>query len=251
MQVRDVRVGYGAGAQAFEGSKVAFLRKVYSLFTLSVAFSAAGALVALHAGASASRAFIAVGGSRVAVPPLVAYFGNHYIIGMILMIGAIFGASMLRHKPVVNVIALFGMATLVGVILAPALFFAQIAAGLGGTISASPVRDAFLLAVAGFAGLTAVAVFSKRDFSFLGGALTMGLFVLIGASLINLFLGSAVFGLALSSVAVLLFGAYVLYDTSRILRAGEHDPVGGAISLYVDFLNIFMALLHILSARRE
>ena len=79
----------------------------------------------------------------------------------------------------------------------------------------------------------------------------MGLFVLIGASLLNIFLGSSVFGLAIASVSVLLFGAYVLYDTSRILRSGEDDAVGFAISLYMDFFNIFLAILRILSSRRE
>jgi modulator of FtsH protease len=82
-------------------------------------------------------------------------------------------------------------------------------------------------------------------------ALVMGLFVVIGASVLNLFIGSSVFGLAIASVCVLLFGAYILYDTSRLLRAGERDAVGAAISLYLDFLNLFLALLRILSARRD
>ena len=167
------------------------------------------------------------------------------------MLAVVFGASWVRHKPVINVIALLGMASILGVIFAPALFYAQLRAGMGATLSASPVRDAFLLSVTGFAGLTAYALVSRRDFSFLGGALTMGLFVVFGAAILNMFLGSSIFGLAISSVAVLLFGAYVLYDTSRLLRSEENDAVGGAIQLYFDFINIFLSLLHILSARRQ
>jgi modulator of FtsH protease len=93
---------------------------------------------------------------------------------------------------------------------------------------------------------------SKRDFSFLGGALSMGLWVLIGASLIGLFVGGNAFSLAIASVGVLLFGGFVLYDTSRMLRdPSNRDPVGAAIGLYLNFLNIFIFLLRILSSRRD
>jgi modulator of FtsH protease len=137
------------------------------------------------------------------------------------------------------------------VVIGPALFFAQLAAGLGGTISASPIRDAFILAAAAFIGLSGYALVTQKDFSFLRGALVMGLLVVIAASVLNIFIGSSIFGLAVASVCVLLFGAYVLYDTSRLLRAGENDAVGCAIALYLDFLNLFLALLRILGSRRS
>jgi FtsH-binding integral membrane protein len=98
---------------------------------------------------------------------------------------------------------------------------------------------------------TTFEIISSKNFSYLGGALSMGLFVVIGASLLNLFVGSSVVSLAISSVAVLLFGAFVLYDTSRLLHSDEEDAVGGAIQLYLNFLNIFLALLRILSSRRN
>lgn len=253
MDYRDARTSpWGAPyAAPAAGARLGFLKKVYGLFTASVAFSAIGALIALYAGVGSSQLAVNVGNAKVAVPPLVGFFAQHPFISMGIALASVFGASMVRHKPGINVAALFGMATILGVIIGPALFFAQLSAGLGGTLSASPIRDAFVLSSVGFSALTAYAFFSKKDFSFLGGALTMGLFVLIGASLINIFLGSSVFGLAISSVAVLLFGAYVLYDTSRILRSGEDDAVGAAIQLYMDFFNIFLAILRILSSRRE
>ncbi|HSN98869.1 MAG TPA: Bax inhibitor-1/YccA family protein [Candidatus Nanopelagicales bacterium] len=247
-------VGAGAwGTPAIPGvpSRVGFLKKVYGLFTASVAFSAIGAMVALNAGTSVSRAAVDGGAGRLTVPPLVALVAQHPFITLAVMLGVVFGASFVRHVRGLNVVALFGMATILGVLFAPALFVAQLRAGLGGTLSAAPVRDAFILSVVGFGGLTGYALFTRRDFSYMRGALTMGLFVVIGASILNLFLGSSVFGLAISSVAVLLFGAYVLYDTSRILQSGEDDAVGGAISLYLDFINLFLAILRILSARRD
>ncbi len=232
-------------------SRIGFLKRVYGLFTASILFSAVGAVVALNAGQASSQAFIRVGGGQVAVPPLVAFFSQHYIIAMLVMMGSVFGASAVRHVKGLNLLALFGMATAIGVVIAPSLFYATLAAGVGKTLSASPVRDAFLLSAVGFTGLTGYALTTKKDFSYLGGALTMGLFVVLGASLLNLFLGSSVFSLAISSVAVLLFGMYVLYDTSQLLKSDESDAVGGAISLYVNFLNIFLALLRILSSRRN
>jgi modulator of FtsH protease len=252
MDRRYVRAdAWGTPAVSGAASRVGFLKKVYGLFTASVLFSAIGAMVALYAGTSASRVTVPGGAGRVAVPPLIAFFAEHYFIGLGVALAAVFGASFVRHRPGLNVIALFGMATILGIVFAPALFIAQLSAGLGGTLSASPVRDAFILAAGGFGGLTLYALSTKRDFSYLGGALTMGLFVLIGASLLNLFLGSSVFSLAISSVAVLLFGAYILYDTSRLLHSNEDDAVGGAISLYLDFINLFLAILRILSARRD
>jgi modulator of FtsH protease len=242
---------WGASSLTQGGTRTAFLKRVYGLFTASVIFSAIGALVALHAGLSSSQVSLNVGSSRVAVPPLVAFFGEHYFIGLILMLGVVFGASVVRHVRGLNVLALFGMATVIGVVIAPSLFYATLAAGMGKTLSSAPIRDAFLLSVVGFGGLTGYALTTKKDFSFLSGGLTMGLFVVIGAGILNIFLGSSILGLAIASVSVLLFGAYVLYDTSRLLRSDERDAVGGAISLYLNFLNIFLALLRILSSRRD
>ena len=246
-------LGHVRGAQGISRaqSRSAFLKRVYGMFTGSILFSAIGALVALNAGVGSSEVSMRIGRELVRVPPLVAFFGQHYFIAFLVMMGVVFGASMVRHVKGLNVLALFGMATVIGVVIAPTLFYATAVAGLGNTLSASPVRDAFLLSVVGFSGLTAYALTTSKDFSYLSGALSMGLFVVIGASLLNIFLGSSVFGLAISSVAVLLFGAFVLYDTSRLLHSDEDDAVGGAIQLYLNFLNIFLALLRILSSRRD
>ncbi len=229
------------------GLDVAFLRKVYVLVTASVAVSAGGAAFALLAGADSPR-LLAPG---VAVPPLVGWFVAHPIMAIVLLLGGTFGASAVARKPGLNVVALFSLAALMGLFIAPAVYFTQLAAGEGGTLSPSPVLHAFGLAVASFVGLSAYALASRRDFSFLGGFLTMGLFVVIGAGLLNIFFGGAVFGLAIASVTVLLFGGYILFDTSRMIRAGENEPVPAALGLYLNFLNLFLALLRIFGARRD
>lgn len=231
--------------------KVAFLQKVYGLFTGSLAMAAIGALVALYAGAGVSQVTMQVGSEALTIPPLVAFFFNHPIMGMIIPFGAIMAASFLRYKPGVNVAALFGATFISGISLGPTLFLAQIMATGGGTLSPAPVRDAFLLTVMAFSGLTGYALVTKRDFSFLRGFVSMGLFVLLGAMFLNFFVGGASFTLAISSVGVILFGAYVLYDTSRLLREENRDAVGGALSLYLNFVNMFLFLLRILMSRRS
>jgi modulator of FtsH protease len=246
---------YGQGRSLVEAptDKLVFLRKVYALFTGSLVTACVGALVALYAGADISQVTMTIGRSVHRVPPLVGFFANHWIIGMLLFMGAFFGASMVRERPGVNVAALFGASFLSGLYIAPMIWFVQVQATQGMTLSTAPVRDAFLLTVLGFTGLTSYALLSKKDFSFLGGFLSMGLWVLIGASLLSFFVGGASFSLAIASVGVLLFGGYILYDTSRILHdPTNRDPVGAAIGLYLNFLNLFIFLLRILgSARRS
>ena len=160
--------------------------------------------------------------------------------------------TFLRRAPGINVVALFGYTLITGIFLAPALFIAQLYASQGATLDASPVRDAFLLTGLAFTGLSGYVLLSRKDFSFMGAALNMGLWIIIGASILGIFLHSAVLSLAIASVGVLLFCGYILYDTSRILNArSENDAVGAALRLFLDVVNLFMFLLRILSSSRE
>ena len=227
-------------------ARLAFLRKVYGLFFAGVLFAAGGALTALYTGTPIAL------GKGVAVPPLVAFVMQHTIISFVVYLAAFFGLSAVRHKPRINVVALLGFTFISGLFIAPALFVATLMAKMGSTLSSNPVRDAFLLATAAFGGLTGYALITRKNFSFLRGMLSMGLLVLLGAIVIGMFVGSQVFHLAIASVGVLLFGAYVLYDTSRLLHSEEPiTPVDAAIGLYLNFLNIFLFILQILSSGRR
>jgi modulator of FtsH protease len=227
---------------------VAFLRRVYLLFTGGVAFAVLGAMAALYAGTPVE---VASRGAVGYVPPVVAFAMQHWIVMFLVYLGAFFGASFARHIRGVNVAALFGYAFITGLFIAPSVFIAQVMAASGHTLDASPVRDAFLLTAAAFTGLSGYTLVSRRDFSHLGAALTIGLFVLIGASLLGFFVHAQVFHLAVASVGVLLFAGYILYDTSRIMRSGENDAVGAALSLFLDIVNLFLLLLRILSSSRD
>ncbi|WP_437969889.1 Bax inhibitor-1/YccA family protein [Sorangium sp. So ce260] len=233
----------GAPANAKAALRIDFLKKVYGLFTASLVVSSLGAMCALYIGAPDADE------GPSAMPPLVQLFADHPIISMGIVFGVMFGARAVRRVPGVNVLALFGMAAILGVTTAPALYMAQVAAGLGGTLSSAPVRDAFILTVLTFGSLTLGVLLSKEDLSFLASGLVMGAMVVLGAMLLNALLGSTLLGLAISSVSVLVFGGYVLYNTSRLLHSNEEDPVGGALDLYLNFINLFSSILHILSGR--
>jgi modulator of FtsH protease len=244
----------GAAVRADAGERLAFLRRVYGFFTLSVLAAVAGALASLYLGTDTSRVVVTTGsGLTATVPPLVAFFANHWIIGGLLLIGSVLGASFVRYRPVINVAALLGMGFVSGLVLAPAIWLTQLLAKDGTTLTSSPVRDAFLLTAAGFVGLTSYGLLSRRSFSFLGGFLSMGLWVVIGASVLAIFVQSSVFHLAIASAGVLLFGGYILYDTARLRDRPEvrPDAVGAAISLYLSVLNLFLFLLQIFRGSRN
>jgi modulator of FtsH protease len=228
---------------------LSFLRRVYLLFSGSIAFAILGAMAALYAGTPTT---VAIGrGAHVEVPPLVAFGLQHWFIMFLLYLGAFFAASFLRRARGINLVALFGYGLVTGLFIAPSLFFAQVLASQGHTLDASPIRDAFLLTGAAFTGLTTYTLVSRRDFSMLGAALNMGVWVLLGAMLLGFFVHAQVFQLAIASVGVLLFAGYILYDTSRIMRDGEDDAIGAALRLFLDVINLFLFLVQILSSSRD
>jgi modulator of FtsH protease len=227
----------------------AYLRKVYSYFLAGILFCAFGALVALNVGTPV------VVGAGIAVPPVVLAFVTNPILaigGFLAILGATFAVRALRDVPVINVASLLGYTFLFGLWLAPTIFLAMLRASMGDTIDTHPVGDAFLLASAGFSGLTVYVFTTKKDFSYLGGFLSMGLLVLIGALFLNFFFQSSFLTLAFSVVGVLLFGGYILYDTSRLIHKRESYPaICAAQDLFLDFVNLFVFLLRILSSRRN
>lgn len=99
-----------------------------------------------------------------------------------------------------------------------------------------------------FFSLAGIATVSKKDFSFLGNFLLIGLILLVIASLANLFFQAPVATLAISAIAVLLFSGYILYDVSRIVHGGETNYVMATLALYLNIYNLFVNLLQLLMA---
>jgi len=99
-----------------------------------------------------------------------------------------------------------------------------------------------------FFALAAFATATKKDFSFMGKFLFIGLILLIVASLANLFFQVPAMSLTISAVAVLLFSAFILHDVSRIVNGGETNYVMATLGIFLSIYNLFTSLLHLLLA---
>ena len=122
------------------------------------------------------------------------------------------------------------------------------------------IVQTFVATAAGFAGLSIYGYTTKRDLSGMGRFLMMGLIGLIVASIINIFLRSGGVQFAISTLGVLIFAGLTAYDTQRIkntyleLANSDRDFLGksaimGALTLYLDFLNLFLFLLQFMGNR--
>jgi hypothetical protein len=161
------------------------------------------------------------------------------------------------------VIAISAAITRISATTALGLFFVY-AATVGLTVglivsvyAEASVAQAFLSAAAMFGAAAIYGATTKRSLAGLGGILFMGLIGIIVASLLNIFLGSALIGFAISIVGVVIFTALTAYDVQRIqagdlaARTGsmEKAAVIGALHLYLDFINLFLFMLRIFGSR--
>ena len=99
-----------------------------------------------------------------------------------------------------------------------------------------------------FVGLSAFAVISRKDFSFLSGFLMVGFFVLMGSVVLAWLFDLSGFHVAISCGFVLFSCAAILWQTSAIVRGGETNYILATITLYVQIYNLFLSLLHIFGA---
>jgi modulator of FtsH protease len=225
-------VGFGGSlqaqtaAQATLAERLGFIRKVYALFFVATLFAIGGVLLGFS------------------YPPLMIYALEHPIIMLFAMLGGVMGATALRHNRGINLAALFGFTTLTGVIISPLIALVYLK-------NPASILQAGILTVGIFGGLTAYVFISNKDFSFLRGMLVTGLIVVILAGLLNiLVVGSSALYFATAVATLFLFSGFVLYDTSNIIRRyPTNEYVAGALSLYLDAFNIFLALLRILNSR--
>lgn len=214
------RAAFAPNSAAAAGvtERMAFLKKVYGLLTLSLL----SATVAAY-----------VGTSLIAPGMMFPLF--------IVELGLIFFAMAVRRKPVLNLVALFAFTTVSGLTLGPVMLVYSVGA----------IQEALLLTVVIFGSLTLYVFMSKKDFSFLSGFLITGLVVVIVGSLLNAFLFQSPVGeFVISAGGVVLFSGFILYDTSNILRNYDvEDYTAATLALYLDILNLFLFLLRLLSGR--
>ena len=99
-----------------------------------------------------------------------------------------------------------------------------------------------------FFALSAYALTTKKDFSFMGGFLVVGLVVVLVAAIANIFFAVPAVSLAISAAIVFIMSGFILFDTSRIIHGGETNYIRATVSLYLNIYNLFTSILHLLGA---
>jgi len=97
-----------------------------------------------------------------------------------------------------------------------------------------------------FLALSGYVLTTRKDFSYMGGFLFVGLIVVFGAVLANIFLQIPAMSLTISAGLILVMSGFILFDTSRIIHGGETNYIHATVSLFINIFNIFTSLLHIL-----
>lgn len=211
-------------ASALATNKV--LRNTYALLGLTMIPTVIGAVI----GMSMSFGF-------AAEHPIMFALG-----GLAVMMG-LFYAIQANRNSALGVVLLLVLTGFMGLMLGPILQHA---------LHLSNGAQLVGLAAGGtgliFMTLAGIATTTKKDFSFMGNFLMVGIILLIVASLANMFFQVPAVSLALSGVAVLLFAGFMLYDVSRIVNGGETNYVMATLALYLDIYNMFTNLLQLLMA---
>jgi modulator of FtsH protease len=102
-----------------------------------------------------------------------------------------------------------------------------------------------------FLGLSGYALTTRKNFSFMGGFLFVGLLVVFAAALANIFLAIPALSLALSAAIILIMSGFILYDTGRMVHGGADNYLMMTISLYLNIFNIFINLLQLLGIAQD
>jgi len=204
-----------------ESVSVAFMKKTYQLLGASMIAAALGAYLTMPYAAT-----------------ILQY--KWFIFGAELLV-LFFGLSFSKNKPGLNLAMLFLFTFLTGVSLVPLL------ASLIGVGNGMMIGNAFLMTSVLFGALSLFAINSQSDFSSWGKPLFITLIIIVIASLINYFLlHSPIMHIVITAGILLLFSLFTIYDTQNIANGAYDSEVDAAVSLYLDFLNMFTAILQLL-----
>ena len=224
MQPEFQMTGQAAQDMSLQHNKV--LRSTYMLLALSMVPTVIGALL----GVQMQFSFFA--GS-----PMISF-----MVFLGIAFGFMWGIERTKNSGM-GVALLLGFTFFMGLMLSRIL---QVALGFsnGGSLIAMAAGGTGAI----FFTLAGVATVTKKDFSFLGNFLFVGMVVVLLAVLANAFFQIPVLSLVISAVAVLIFSAYILYDISRIVNGGEDNYISATLAVYLDIYNVFVSLLNLLMA---
>jgi FtsH-binding integral membrane protein len=185
-------------------------------------------------------------------PELLAFFFTGILKWVVIFspLVAIFAITIaLNANPPKSIaqLMLYGFAALMG------LSFATIFA----VYQMGSIFTAFMGAAVLFAVMSLYGYFTKSSLDSLGKFMFVGLIAIIIASIINIFIGSSVFAMVISALAIIIFLGLTAYDTQKIREMVSYDTdtgvaeVSGALTLYLDFINIFLSLLQLFGEKKE
>ena len=217
--MEPVRTTYASIARpgVLETNKV--LKNTYLLLSATLLFSALTAGIAMSVGMPMLNPIVV----------LIGYFA------------LLFGTYKTANSAL-GLLFVFALTGFMGLTLGPILSLYMTALPNGGEV----VMTAFGITGLTFIGLSAYAVKSGRDFSFLGGFLTIGILGAFLLGLVAYFMNMPTLSLAVSGMFVLAMGGLILWQTSEIVRGGETNYILATVTLYVSIYNLFTSLLHIL-----
>ena len=185
-------------------------------------------------------------GAFIGLSVKFSFMAQHPILAPLLMFGVmmglLFAVSALRNS-VWGIVMLLGFTFVAGVFLGPILQHALHLRNGAQLVGMAAGGTALI-----FFSLATIATVTKKDFSFMGKFLFIGVILLLVASLANIFFAIPALSLTISAIAILIFSAYILYDISQIIHGGETNYVMATMGLYLDIYNIFVSLLNLLMA---
>ncbi len=200
------------------------IRNTYTLLSMTLIFSALMAAVSVSINLSQTAS-------------MISSLGAIALIWFVLPRTANSGAG---------IFVIFGFTGLLGLGLGPMLNY-YLALSNGPQLIGTALGGTGII----FLGLSGYALTTRKDFSFLGGFLMVGMFVVLGAALANIFFAIPALSLAISAVVIMIMSGFILYDTSRIINGGETNYLMATASLYLSIYNIFVSLLNILGATSD
>jgi len=231
MQLDPIRTNEGtAGSSIVLGRQISseaqkVLRNTYLLLALTMVPTIGGAILGMATG------------GIILQHPIIASLAM-----LVAVVGLQFAIVANRNSPV-GIVLLLLMTAILGWWIGPMLNFAlalKNGAQLVGYAAAGTGIVLFAMAT--------IATTTKRDFSFLGKFLFVGMIALIIAMFANMFLQIPALGLALSTIAIVIFSLFLLHDLSRIVTGGETNYIVATTGVYISLLNIFVNLLNLLMA---
>ena len=199
------------------------LRNTYGLLSITLLFSA------LMAGLSMSL--------NLPHPGLIITLVGFY--GLLFMISKFQNSAL-------GIVLVFALTGFMGITIGPILN-----AYLSLPNGTSLVMSALALTGLAFLGLSAYALISKQDFSFLRGFLTVGVFVLIFAMILGFFVQMPALQIFISAGFALFSAAMILYQTGEIVRGGETNYIMATVTLFISIYNLFLSLLSLLGMAND